>query len=188
MACHNSLFLAFWISSTSCCLIPLSAIHAFRLVIQSIRFLPLLLFPSIFPVSARFSRPSFLITCPKNLSCLVLISPINFLVHSSSLYGKPLHWSICLPREFIHLHGGKQPIDVCKIACTRFFSRKGQGYTSEKYGLSKHPYSLCMPRIGGLSWGGPGNVNFTTYSLGLFSNSLIWKRRQRVMVNNQWDL
>ena len=57
----------------------LSAIHAFRLVIHSISFLPLPLFPSIFPVNARFSRPSFLITCPKNLICLVLISPINFL-------------------------------------------------------------------------------------------------------------
>ena len=66
-------------SSTSWCLIPLSAIHAIRLVIQSVRFLPLPLFPSIFPVNARFSRPSFLITCPKNLICLVSISPINVL-------------------------------------------------------------------------------------------------------------
>ena len=49
------------------------------LVIQIVCFLHLPLFPSILPVSARFSRPSFLITHPKNLICLVLISPINFL-------------------------------------------------------------------------------------------------------------
>lgn len=31
---------------------------------------------------------------------------------------------------------------------------------------------LCRPRMGGESGGGLGKVNFTVYSLGLFSNSV----------------
>ena len=80
--------LHFLMSYTSLC-------YAFRLVIQSVSFLPLPLFPSIFPVNARFSRPSFLITCPKNLICLVLISPINFL-------STPALWSKCQSQIIIH--------------------------------------------------------------------------------------
>ena len=109
MACHNSLFLAFLISSTSGCLIPLSAIHAFRLVIQSIRFLPLPLFPSIFPVSARFSRPSFLITT----SSAILLVPytkfftIIFYYHISCYFMLCICTCICkfefeFGNKFIH--------------------------------------------------------------------------------------
>ena len=76
---HSSLSLAFSNSATSWHLTPFSPIHSFKFAIQSDHFLPLLLFPSIFPVNARFSKPSFLIKCPRNLLCFVLISKISFM-------------------------------------------------------------------------------------------------------------
>ena len=76
---HSSLSLAFSNSATSWYLTPLSPIHSFKFAIQSDCFLPLLLFPSIFPVNGRFSKPSFLIKCPRNLICFVLISKISFM-------------------------------------------------------------------------------------------------------------
>ena len=76
---HSSLSLTFSNSATSWYLTPLSPIHSFKFAIQSDHFLPLLLFPSIFPVNARFSKPSFLIKCPRNLICFVLISKISFM-------------------------------------------------------------------------------------------------------------
>ena len=76
---HSSLSLAFSNSATSWYLTPLSPIQSFKFAIQSDHCLPLLLFPSIFPVSARFSKPSFLIKCPRNLICFVLISKISFM-------------------------------------------------------------------------------------------------------------
>ena len=76
---HSSLSLAFSNSATYWYLTPLSPIHSFKFAIQSDCFLHLLLFPSIFPVNARFSKPSFLIKCPKNLICFVLISKISFM-------------------------------------------------------------------------------------------------------------
>ena len=79
MGFHSSLSLAFSNSVTSWYLTPLSPIHSFKFAIQSDHFLPLLLFPSIFPVNARFSKPSFLTKCPRNLICFVLISKISFL-------------------------------------------------------------------------------------------------------------
>ena len=76
---HRSLSLAFSNSATSWYLTPLSPIHSFTFAIQNDYFLPLLLFPSIFPVNARFSKPSLLIKCPRNLMCFVLISKISFM-------------------------------------------------------------------------------------------------------------
>ena len=76
---HSSLSLAFSNSATSWYLTPLSPIHSFKFAIQSDCFLPLLLFPSIFPVNAIFSKPSFLVKCHRNLICFVLISKISFL-------------------------------------------------------------------------------------------------------------
>ena len=94
---HSSLSLAFSNSATSWYLTPLSPIHSFKFAIQSDRFLPLLLFPSIFPVNARFSKPSFLIKCPRNLICFVLISKISFLLFQ--LFSKSLHFLLCLSKE-----------------------------------------------------------------------------------------
>ena len=76
---HSSLSVAFSNSATSWYLTPLSPIQSFKFAIQSDDFLTQLLFPSIFPVNARFSKPSFLIKCPRNFICFVLISKISFL-------------------------------------------------------------------------------------------------------------
>ena len=43
------------------------------------RGLPLLLSPSIFPVTTMFSSPCFLMICPRKLICPALILFINFL-------------------------------------------------------------------------------------------------------------
>ena len=76
---HSSLSLAFSNSATSWYLTPLSPINSFKFAIQSDHFVHLLLFPSIFPVNARFSKASFLIKCPRNLICFFLISKISFM-------------------------------------------------------------------------------------------------------------
>ena len=86
---HSSLSLAFSNSATSWYLTPLSPIHSFKFAIQRDCFLPLLLFPSILPVNARFSKPSFLIKCPRNnlapryLSNLLQSRPPSRLLQSS---------------------------------------------------------------------------------------------------------
>ena len=98
---HSSLSLAFSNSATSWYLTPLSPIHSFKFAIQSDHFLPLLLFPSIFPVNARFSKPSFLIKCPRNLICFVLISKIMFPAHSSSFQNLFTSYFVC-PRNPHH--------------------------------------------------------------------------------------
>ena len=71
MAFHS--FLSFVLLSSSCSFIPplcpsgtRSAIHVLKLVKYFIRGLPLFFFPSMSPVSVKFSTLSFLITCPKN--------------------------------------------------------------------------------------------------------------------------
>ena len=51
-------------------------------------FLPLCLFPLIFPSSTNFSSPPFLCTCPTNLSCL-------FLMVITKLLSMPTISSIC---------------------------------------------------------------------------------------------
>ena len=51
-------------------------------------FLPLCLFPLIFPSSTNFSSPPFLSTCPTNLSCL-------FLMVITKLLSMPTNSSIC---------------------------------------------------------------------------------------------
>ena len=94
---HISLSLAFSNSATSWHLTPLSQIQSFKFVIQSDHFLPLLLFCLIFPVNARFSKPSFLIKCPRNLICFVLISKISFMPVPT--LSKLLHFLIYLSKE-----------------------------------------------------------------------------------------
>ena len=71
MAFHS--FLSFVLLSSSCSFIPplcpsgtRSAIHMLKLVKYFILGLPLLFFPSMRPVSVKFSTLSFLVTCPKN--------------------------------------------------------------------------------------------------------------------------
>ena len=92
---HSSLSLAFSNSVTSWYLTPLSPIHSFKFAIQSDHCLPLLLLPSIIPVSARFSKPSFLIKYPRNLICFVLISKISFHACSSSLQNLFISYFVC---------------------------------------------------------------------------------------------
>ena len=65
MVLHTALFLVLQSNSTS-----LNPVHLLRLEIYVSRGLPLLLLPSIFPATARCSIFSFLIICPKKLSCL----------------------------------------------------------------------------------------------------------------------
>ena len=50
-----------------------------RLFMKFSRGLPLLLSPSIFPVTTMFSSPCFLMICPRKLICPALILFINFL-------------------------------------------------------------------------------------------------------------
>ena len=80
---HNSLsfavlrifsFLTFDCSLSSTC----SVIHLLRLSRYVNRCFPLLLFPFTRPVSINSSKPSFLITCPKNSICHFLIVFIIF--------------------------------------------------------------------------------------------------------------
>ena len=61
----SSLSLAFSNSATSWYLTPLSPIHSFKFAIQSDRFLPLLLFPSIFPVSDAYNSKKSIWNCLK---------------------------------------------------------------------------------------------------------------------------
>ena len=91
-----SISIAFSNSATSLYLTPLSPIHSFKFAIQSDCYLPLLLLPLIFAVSARFSKPSFLIKYPRNLICFVLISKISCLFQ---LFAKSLHFLLCLSKE-----------------------------------------------------------------------------------------
>ena len=79
MLFHNPRLLAFYISITPSSFTPLSSNNFCRLSIQSILLLPLLLLPTIFPVKARFSRPSLRVMWPMNLNYLITISRIIFL-------------------------------------------------------------------------------------------------------------
>ena len=94
---HSSLSLAFSNSATSWYLTPLSPIHSFKFAIQIDCFLPLLLFPSIFPVSARFSNHLFSSNVPETSSALFLF--LRLVSCLFQLFSKPLHFLLCLSKE-----------------------------------------------------------------------------------------
>ena len=71
---HSSLFLVLSMISTS-----LIFNSWLRLFMKFSRGLPLLLSPSIFPVTTMFSSPCLLMICPRKLICPALIMFINFL-------------------------------------------------------------------------------------------------------------
>ena len=74
MVLHSSRFLVLSMISTS-----LIFNSWLRLFMKFSRGLPLLLSPSIFPVTTMFSSPCFLMICPRKLICPALILFINFL-------------------------------------------------------------------------------------------------------------
>ena len=74
MVLHSSRFLVLSMISTS-----LIFNSWLRLFIKFSRGLPLLLSPSIFPVTTMFSSLCFLMICPRKLICPALILFINFL-------------------------------------------------------------------------------------------------------------
>ena len=72
MVLHSSRFLVLSMISTS-----LIFNSWLRLFMKFSRGLPLLLSPSIFPVTTMFSSPCFLMICPRKLICPALILFIN---------------------------------------------------------------------------------------------------------------
>ena len=74
MVLHSSRFLVLSMISTS-----LIFNSWLRLFMKFSRGLPLLLSPSIFPVTTMFSSPCFLMICPRKLICPALILFINCL-------------------------------------------------------------------------------------------------------------
>lgn len=82
-----------------------SATHLHKLVRQFTVFHSLL--PSIFPVSVRFSRPSFLSMCPRKFKCVFLILCISVLLVStllktSQLFTLPVYGILnILPQKYI---------------------------------------------------------------------------------------
>ena len=95
---RSSLSLAFSNSASSWYFTPLSPIHSFKFAIQSDHFLPLLLFPSIFPVNARFfSDHLFSSNVPETSSTLFLF--LRLVSCLFQLFSKPLHFLLCLSKE-----------------------------------------------------------------------------------------
>ena len=92
---HSSLSLAFSNSATSWYLTPPSLIHSFKFAIQSDHFLPLFLFPSVFPVNARFSS-----NVPETSSALFLF--LRLVSCLFQLFSKPLHFLLCLSKNPHH--------------------------------------------------------------------------------------
>ena len=95
---HSSLSLAFSNSATSWYLTPLSPIHSFKFAIQSDCFLPLLLFPSIFPVNTRFSKLSFSHQMSQKPSSALFLF-LRLVLCLFQLFSKPLHFFLCLSKE-----------------------------------------------------------------------------------------
>ena len=102
MLFHNPRLLAFCISTTPSYFTPLSSNNICRLSIQSVLFLPQLLLPTIFPVKARFSRPSLRVMWPMNFNCLIKISLIIFLCTPASFRTSSL-LTLSVQRIFIIL-------------------------------------------------------------------------------------
>ena len=72
--------LQFLFITSSCWAVTSPPMYSFIRSKYFIRGLPLLRLPAILPVIARFSRPSALITCPKDTVCLFLTVACNYLL------------------------------------------------------------------------------------------------------------